>query len=417
MINRCAVILSSILLAGVFSCSSVSSEGADTKASVPELSTDGRTTTGMRLEAALRQADRGGNLGDVKQTLESLVDDPAVTADQRDEAALGLSRVLESLGDAEEATRVIEALMLRNREVSAWRYSGQAETRLRELLAAKGSNAKYRGTYGDEEKPVSPFAKALASRMYKGGTLRLERIIFGGRRALVNNSGLFDVETAVTEGFNEDCPVCPHDVNTDAHSSQVSNWTSIPRFANKIPNAMVVFYYDSEDPIPARYDTYLPIPVAGIQEHLRTGKGLIVVKEREGTWPVILLAAPRKAQMKAVEEALAKMTEIPTEPVSVEVPYRLTSAEIQLGVRSTYDGLKACYEELIQRQPKAQCTLELSFTIKPDGRVSDLVTSVVGVEDPKFKSCEEAIVKELTFAANDKEKLTTVRYQVTFKPD
>jgi hypothetical protein len=148
---------------------------------------------------------------------------------------------------------------------------------------------------------------------------------------------------------------------------------------------------------------------------LERGEGLVVARKREGAKPTIVIAAPRAGQLAAVEEAFAKMSELPYEPVKVPLKEGLMSEEIQSRVRGSFSEVRTCYEELLGRDRKAEGNLVLSFVIAADGKVSEAsMTEGTTLEDRKLQECVLGHARKLTFPAVGKS--TTVTYPIAMSP-
>jgi len=181
--------------------------------------------------------------------------------------------------------------------------------------------------------------------------------------------------------------------------------------------SLAVFYYDlGTGRIPPRYDRYLPIPGARVDETLHQGKGLVAVKQRDGAPPIVLIAAPRWGQLDKVEEAFSRMTQLPAEPAAVELDAGLSSSEIQVVMRGARKQMRGCYESLLARSPDATGKLVFSYSIGPDGKVSDArLDDGTTLSEPEFQRCMLGVVGELRYPASG--KTTTVKYPVSLTPE
>src|SRR5262249_49351781 len=132
---------------------------------------------------------------------------------------------------------------------------------------------------------------------------------FGGSGELRHT---FDISDALREIRAEQCPLCDERIRISERVGRSSSWTSIPRERARLESALVVYYYDLDrDKIPSRYDALLPMPTAQIAAYLQKGEALVAAKERPGAPPVILVAAPRAAQLQDVEAQMATWTKLP----------------------------------------------------------------------------------------------------------
>jgi TonB family protein len=191
----------------------------------------------------------------------------------------------------------------------------------------------------------------------------------------------------------------------------------IPRYRGKIPRALTVFYFDlGAGRIPARYDAELPLPSAEIAARLAKGDGLVAARERPGAPPVLLIAAPRDVQLVQVEEALAAMKSLPTEPVAVPVNGARQPEEIQSVVRASFGAFRQCYEAVLKVSPAATGTVKMHFVIRNDGSVEGVSAVADGpLRDAAFERCMTAAVQGLAFPAAPGGKVT-VTYPIVFSP-
>jgi hypothetical protein len=151
--------------------------------------------------------------------------------------------------------------------------------------------------------------------------------------------------------------------------------------------------------IPARYDAELPMPGEAIARALEQGKGLVMARERKGAPPSIVIAAPREAQLGEMEEALAGMSALPTEPFTQALSPSLSSEEIQAVLRAGFGQYWACYEARLTQDPTAWGTIKLKFEIKPDGTVAAAAVDAVtrGLDDAALQQCMVSATNTLVF--------------------
>jgi hypothetical protein len=193
---------------------------------------------------------------------------------------------------------------------------------------------------------------------------------------------------------------------------------TLPQARARIGSALVVYYFDLGDGrIPARYDADLPIPSAEIAAHLERGEGLVVARERQGAPPVVVIAAPREAQLAQVEEAFSEMKALPITPTPVTVKQGLGAPEIQAVVRSAFHAYRACYEALLARSPTAAGKAPMRFAVLGDGSTQDVtIDASATLHDPTFDACMIAATSALVFPATGEGGKTTVTYPIDFAP-
>jgi hypothetical protein len=374
----------------------------------------------LRLEQAERSLDVGRDVAGARAALEEVLADPAITPDQRDQARLGLSRALEAGGDREGAIAAVEALLAEHPEGARFPLEEAAEGRLRMLVT--GSDAKPRWHATEDTRPTPPFARALAKYfpLPSGGkgTVELRILAFGGSEEVSQRLGTFAVDRGVREARREACPLCDDHISVHSNSGRTGSWVGIARARARLADALAVFYFDLHDGrIPARYDAELPLPSAEIAARLEKGDGLVAVRERPGAPPVVLVAAPREGQLADVEEALAAMKTIPSEPVTVPLKPPLKPQEIQGVVRASFGAYRRCYEAVLKTNPAASGTARLHFAIRGDGSVDSLSVETDGtLRDPAFEACVTAATRALAFPANHAASPTTVTYPINFTP-
>ncbi len=380
------------------------------------------TATSVQLERALRDVDRGANLAAAGESLRRLAADQAATADERDQARLGLSRALELLGEKEGAIGALEGLLASHTVDQRFAARPEAEKRLRRLLTGSDEEAPWL----PDEEPVAPVAKALAAYFPPAadGATRIELLAFGGTSDRSEHLGTFNIAGALRELKKQACPLCAEDLRVRTSRSRNSSWVAIPMtMAGSVEGnprwetALAVFYYDlGPDHIPARYDQYLPMSGARADEVLEQGKGLIAVRQRDGAPPVVMLAAPRWGQLDKVEEAFSRMTRLPSEPAVVELDAGLAPAEIQAVTRASRKAMRACYEELLSRKAGASGKVVFAYTIEGDGTVSNAsLDEGTTLSDVDFGACMLRVAQGLQFPATGRK--TTVKYPIAVSPE
>lgn len=408
--------IGAIVLTAGLGCGSI--ESGDVSIPPPESASAAvaPSSAALRIEQALRLLDAGRDAAGARAMLDEALRDPALTPDERDEATLGLSRALEAQGDKEGAIRAVEDLLASHTNDRRWPSERAAEARLQKLVT--GKDPQQTSTI-ERNEPTAPFARVLAPHFPPGadGSYELTVLQFGGTKGLGDQLGTFNIDGGIRELRREQCPLCDDRISVRSTVSRAHSWTDIPQNRAQMESALTVFYFDLDGwRIPARYDAYLPLPSATIVEHLERGEGLIASRERPGSPPVILIAAPRRAQHAAVEEALAAMTSLPAEPVTVAVAATLMKEEIQTVVRGARGAQKACYEGLLARSPRAEGRISLKFSIDASGRTADVasVPESPALDDATFVQCLNGAVSSLQFPATG--KTTTVVYPLAVSP-
>ncbi len=332
------------------------------------------STTALAIEQAERMLDRGEDAAAAREHLLAALDDPQITVEEREAAALALSRAHEVLGDEEQAIAVIESEMSRHDHTHDG-VTRAIRERLRELLT--GSTER-KGLEPRREQVTKSFTRYL-TRFFPandGGRVNVEMHIFGGDSDVSLKLGTYDVAAGVRAEAEERCPLCTHDLNIGVSRAR-GDWTNIPASEADFDDALVVFYFDLDrNRIPARYERHLPMKVAEIEARLQDGESFIVGTERPGQPPIILIAAPRAAQLDDAEAHLGDLEELPLEPLQLNLDNDLRPGEIQAVIRSGYfSTVRSCYEGLLQSDPQAEGKLRLRMTIT-EGRVQDPVIDI-----------------------------------------
>lgn len=104
--------------------------------------------------------------------------------------------------------------------------------------------------------------------------------------------------------------------------------------------------------------------------------------------------------------------EVPSAPV-VDGVERLSSAKIQLVIKSSQKRFQACFENALNYAPDAEGTVRLTLTISPAGRVPVVSATQTGSLPPQVASCISAIARTLKFPESPEQ--TTVTYPFVFK--
>lgn len=368
----------------------------------------------VRVEQAERAIDLGRDLAGARAALAAVIADRTAPADVRDRAAMSLSRAHELANDKEGAVAVIESLLAEHANDHPWPGQDAAERRLRKLLTGKETGPEAPRSAAEK---TSPFARALAGFFpaKKDAPVEVSIVAFGGSSDVSDAHGTFQIAAALREKAQEACPLCENKVNVRTSSSRTGSWTAIPAMKDRLGTSLTVFYSHLGDPIPSRYEALLPVSMAEVTAHLAKGEGVMIAKERPGAPPVILLAAPRAAQLADVEEALAARTSLPSTLEAVKVPASLKPQEIQAVVRGKFGSFRKCYEDLLPRAPAAAGKIVLAFGIQGDGSIADLDVSAEGaVDDGTMTRCMTEAASKLRFDATG--VTTTVKYPIAFSP-
>lgn len=413
--GRGFVLVSVLAMAAAFApgCANAESGDAD-EALTPAAPAANDASMALRIERAARALDRGEDPKKALAEIEAVLREPAATATERDEATLVASRALEATGDKEGAINAVEKLIASHAADREWAASGEADRRLRKLLTGNEEEPKRRLT--PAQAPVSSFARSLTKYFAAdaGGREHVRVLAFGGDRGDASERlGTFNVAGALREAKEKNCPSCKSNVESQTHHE--TSWIGIVRSRALLGSSLVVYYVDLEGgEIPARYDAELPLPSAEIKARLASGKGLVAVRERKGAPPVILIAAPRFAQLDDVEGTLAGMDELPAEPTAVDVPDSLETAEIQGVVRASFGAFRICYEAVLKTNALAAGKINLDFKVAPDGQVSSAKATADGPAVQAMEQCMLDATKSLVFPAATKE--TSVVYPIMFSP-
>jgi hypothetical protein len=372
--------------------------------------------TALVLEEAQRKLDRGEDLAGVVDALRAVIDDETTSADDRDAAKIALSRALAAKGDKDGAVEMLEELLRSHGNSGPFAQRDLAMKRLRLLLTGSEDEV----TFHAPAKNVEPGARALAKLFEPDaeGNYLIDVWVFG---ATARNQGV-PWQLAEAKRDELETSLTPK-ISVGQSISSAQSWTSLPMAMGEAPadmpqadRSMLVFYYDlGSGRVPSRYDAYLPIPSDEIAAALEEGDGLIALRERPHAKPTLVIAAPRAAQLAEVEDALSKMTEAPREPVRVHLAKGLSAAEIQSVVRGSRKELRGCYEALLERDPKAEGRVDVSFQIDEKGGTRDVgLAETSTLHERAFDECIVGVAKKLEFAATG--ETTRVTYPFAMHP-
>ncbi|MEZ4293947.1 MAG: AgmX/PglI C-terminal domain-containing protein [Polyangiaceae bacterium] len=367
----------------------------------------------LRVEQAERAIDTGRDLAAARDALEAVVADKSAPEDVRDRASMSLSRACEALKDSECAVKAVEDLLAAHSEDRQFAGVEAAERRLRKLLTGKDEQDSH---HPRPTEKTAPFAAVLAG-YYENKTepLDISVVAFGHDAHGSQDLGTFNVAGALHEKAQAVCPLCDVSIKARVWISNHGSWTSIPAERSALGGSIVAFYTHLGDPIPARYDALLPMPIAEVNARLAKGEGLVVAKERPGAPPVLLIAAPREAQLHEVEEKLSMEEALPLTPLVVQVSPALTKDEIRGVVRTRMPALKKCYDDLLARTPGASGRLILSFAVEGGGEVTEVeIEGTDKLDEAAVVKCAAEAVNTMQFPATGQR--TNVKYPFVFAP-
>ncbi len=372
------------------------------------------SSAALAIEQAERLLERGGDAAEAKRLLEQALADADTSVDERARAVLALSQAHEALGATEAAIALIEEHIAHG---DSDRWEGRAyRRRLRELLTGSPDSSD---TEPHRRDPAPAFARFLGKYFPAGqeGRVDVTTFLVGGDESVTDEIGTYNVGAGLRAELEQRCPLCKYDANVH-HSTHRGDWTMIPAQRERFDDALVVFYFDLEhDRIPERYSAVLPMAVKEIEAQLAAGKSFVVAKERAGSPPVLLLAAPRAAMLADVERDLSHLDALPLEPRYVDVAANLRPQEIQRVVRNVwFPHIRSCYETLLSRVPDARGKLIADFVIAGDGTVKRADISSQDLDDSELDDCLASTLRELRFPATGGEE-TTVKYPVVVTPD
>lgn len=369
------------------------------------------TPADAALEEALANAETGKDPIRTRTTLEELLAGSSLSKEDKVRVDKALARLLRD-SDRERAVALLEDAVALGDE--------DAPKRLFAELTGHQPPSPWRS---GAEPTIAPVAHALA-RYFPDASgerdVQIEQVLFGGTHELSERIGTFEIAGVLRQKAQAACGLCD-EVRTKIHTSRsrMNLWSSIPREQSRLEHALVVLYVDETTMVPERYAKWLAAPIADVKKAIEEGKGLYAVKERPGAPPIVTLAAPRDAQLPAVEEAFAKATVIPREPVTVPLAEGLSKDEIRTGVRNRLGAFKQCFDALLARSPNARGKLELAFSVTGAGAVSEpRVTLDAGLDDPTFRACTEKVLSSVRYEAwsKDARAKTTVRYPIELTP-
>jgi hypothetical protein len=366
------------------------------------------SASSLAVEQAVRDLDVGHDAAAARKKLEDALLDTTLPDATRDVANLALARALDRTGDKEKAIETVEALLAKHANEHPWALEEQTDDLLQTLVNGKVTKAKR----DDSGPSATPIAKAIAPYFpARDGKVIISEYLVGGTSG--ERLETFDIARALREKKRESCALCDDTLNAHSHVSQ-SSWTSIPANRSKYDEALVVYYYDLEsNRIPARYDELLPMKTVDVDARLAKGEGVIVVKKRESAPPMILMAAPRTAQLAEVEQTLSALKELPTAPVTVIVSPGLRPNEIKGVFRAARPSFRACAQAMFTRTPGVSGTITMKLKVTPEGTVTALSSDAPAAFDATFTRCMEKVTQELAFPASGAEVSVTYPLVIT----
>jgi hypothetical protein len=364
---------------------------------------------------ARARLDANKDLASMKIDLQAALTTERVAASDAAEAKLLIAKMDLALGAKDQAIESLEAILATQPYRSDTNVAQEASEALRDALRTSDKRRQVEPFSPDAE--FAPIALALADYFpVKAGTSQVKIVTFGGRGASASSDATFEIGNAARSKAAAACALC-ESLKVSTSFSRHGDWAGMFSEREMLEESLVVYYYDlGANKIPSRYDSMLPMPTKEIDAELEKGNGLVAAKQRAGKPPVIVLAAPRPVQLRAVQTAFAEMKTVPQAPVTVKVSAGLMKDEIQAVVRSGTKKFRVCYESLLQANPNASGTFELAFAVDGKGVVNGakVTTKSEPLRDPTFLGCITKETEGLEFPETHGE--TTVRYPITVHP-
>jgi TonB family protein len=94
----------------------------------------------------------------------------------------------------------------------------------------------------------------------------------------------------------------------------------------------------------------------------------------------------------------------------------LTPQEIMQVIRARLNEIRHCYEQLLQRQPKAEGKVTVSFVIGLSGSVSDSRIESSQISDQRMQGCITGAIKRWPFPKPRGSEPVNVKYPFVFNP-
>ncbi len=349
----------------------------------------------LDVEQAERDVDLDRSVPAARALLSDRVANGALSLDARDEATFALARASHELGDDEGAVVALEGLLAQHAGDARWPLGDASAKMLRDLLVHE--EAPPTGMF--EQAVVAPVARAMMGYFpnVSKGPVHVDIVTIGGGDVTSARLGTFNLAGALHGERVDHCASCGPVDGDDVSNERAADWTGLAALRSRVANALTVVYFTLEDRVPDRYDDALAMPSSEIVRRLDRGEAFAVARERPGTPPVVLIAAPGTSQLRAVEEALAAQTTLPLAPLQVKVSASITPSEIQHAVRSEFGRFRSCYMSLLARSPDAEGRVTASLIIE-GGRAQNLHVDLdPPLREAKFQSCVTDAFAALTF--------------------
>lgn len=100
---------------------------------------------------------------------------------------------------------------------------------------------------------------------------------------------------------------------------------------------------------------------------------------------------------------------------SAKVSGRLDRKTVQRIIRRNLSGIKWCYQDALQRDPKLRGKVTLSFTILPNGRLEKPQASNPSIKDEKLLTCIKGKMGRWKFPAPKDGGVVRVTYPLILK--
>ena len=94
----------------------------------------------------------------------------------------------------------------------------------------------------------------------------------------------------------------------------------------------------------------------------------------------------------------------------------LTTQEVQNVIRANLNQIRHCYEQLLQRSPRASGKIKMKFVVARNGRVSSASIISSTVRDSRMKSCVTSKVRRWKFPKPRGGQSVKVNYPFVFNP-
>jgi outer membrane biosynthesis protein TonB len=94
----------------------------------------------------------------------------------------------------------------------------------------------------------------------------------------------------------------------------------------------------------------------------------------------------------------------------------LSAEEVQKVIRIHLNGIRHCYEQLLQKSPSASGKIKVHFVVGPDGRVSTVQLNQDTIGDATMSGCVMAKISRWTFPMPSGGQAVHVNYPFVFNP-